>query len=144
MLPRGSPGGTPGYPGGTPGEPRGNPGAPRGTPGAPRGTPSGTRGARRFAPLLLVCTLALLAPLLPVVKNYGMANYIPVIHQDHTWATNWKLLNENFMEGYHLNKKHWITVLLTGQLSEEEIKDLIVHSYNLVVGNKEHVPTFSK
>ena len=53
---------------------------------------------------------SLLAPLLPVVKNYGMEGYIPVIHQDHTWATNWKLLNENFMEGYHLPVAHKATV----------------------------------
>jgi predicted DNA-binding protein (MmcQ/YjbR family) len=36
--------------------------------------------------------------------------------------------------GYHLNKKHWNTILLTGQLPWEEIQGLILHSYNLVVG----------
>jgi predicted DNA-binding protein (MmcQ/YjbR family) len=39
---------------------------------------------------------------------------------------------ETVMPGYHLNKKHWNTILLTGQLSWEEIKDLVRHSYNLV------------
>ena len=39
---------------------------------------------------------------------------------------------ESVMPGYHLNKKHWITVVLTGQLSIEEIKDLILLSFNLV------------
>ncbi len=39
---------------------------------------------------------------------------------------------ESVMEGYHLNKKHWNTILLTGQLSDDEVKDLIRHSYNLV------------
>jgi predicted DNA-binding protein (MmcQ/YjbR family) len=39
---------------------------------------------------------------------------------------------ETVMPGYHLNKKHWNTIILTGQLSWEEIKDLIRHSYNLV------------
>ena len=39
---------------------------------------------------------------------------------------------ETVMPGYHLNKKHWNTILLTGQLSWEEIKDLIRHSYQLV------------
>lgn len=39
---------------------------------------------------------------------------------------------ETVMPGYHLNKKHWNTILLTGQLSWEEIKDLIRLSYNLV------------
>lgn len=41
---------------------------------------------------------------------------------------------ETVMPGYHLNKKHWNTLLLTGQLSWDEVKDLINHSYNLVAG----------
>jgi predicted DNA-binding protein (MmcQ/YjbR family) len=39
---------------------------------------------------------------------------------------------ETVMPGYHLNKKHWNTIVLTGQLSWNEIQDLIRHSYNLV------------
>lgn len=39
---------------------------------------------------------------------------------------------ETVLEGYHLNKKHWNTILLTGQLPWEEIQGLILHSYNLV------------
>lgn len=39
---------------------------------------------------------------------------------------------ESVMPGYHLNKKHWNTILLTGQLSWEEVQDLIRHSYQLV------------
>ena len=46
-----------------------------------------------------------------------------------------KVLREKYetvMPGYHLNKKHWNTIILSGQLSPEEIQDLIRHSYNLV------------
>jgi predicted DNA-binding protein (MmcQ/YjbR family) len=39
---------------------------------------------------------------------------------------------ESVMPGYHLNKKHWNTIVLTGQLSWDEIQDLIRHSYQLV------------
>lgn len=39
---------------------------------------------------------------------------------------------ETVMPGYHLNKKHWNTIILSGQLSDEEIKDLILLSYKLV------------
>jgi predicted DNA-binding protein (MmcQ/YjbR family) len=39
---------------------------------------------------------------------------------------------ESVMPGYHLNKKHWNTIILTGQLDWDEIKDLIRHSYDLV------------
>lgn len=41
---------------------------------------------------------------------------------------------ESVMPGYHLNKKHWNTVLLSGQLPWEEVQDLIRLSYNLVAG----------
>jgi predicted DNA-binding protein (MmcQ/YjbR family) len=43
---------------------------------------------------------------------------------------------ESVMPGYHLNKKHWNTIVLTGQLEWPEVQDLIRHSYNLVVGSK--------
>ncbi len=52
----------------------------------------------------------LLAPLLDVVSRYNMQNYIPMVHEDHVWQTNWKLLAENFMEGYHLPVAHKATV----------------------------------
>ncbi len=42
---------------------------------------------------------------------------------------------ETVLAGYHLNKKHWNTILLTGQLPWEEVQGLILHSYNLVTGN---------
>jgi predicted DNA-binding protein (MmcQ/YjbR family) len=41
---------------------------------------------------------------------------------------------EEVMEGYHLNKKHWITIVLTGQLTQDELEDLIRHSYQLAGG----------
>lgn len=41
---------------------------------------------------------------------------------------------ESVMPGYHLNNKHWNTIVLTGQLSWEEVQDLIRHSYLLVSG----------
>ena len=39
---------------------------------------------------------------------------------------------ESVLPGYHLNKKHWNTIILSGQLEWDEIKDLIRHSYDLV------------
>lgn len=42
---------------------------------------------------------------------------------------------ESVMPGYHLNKKHWNTIVLSGQLSWEEVRDLIRHSYELVNSN---------
>ncbi len=35
--------------------------------------------------------------------------------------------------GYHLNKRHWITVMADGTLPDAEVRDLIDHSYDRVV-----------
>ena len=43
---------------------------------------------------------------------------------------------ETVLPGYHLNKKHWNTILLTGQMPWDEVQSLIVLSYNLVTSNK--------
>jgi len=37
--------------------------------------------------------------------------------------------------GYHLNKRHWNTVELDGSVPEEEVRWMVRHSYELVVGN---------
>ncbi|CAN5373859.1 MmcQ/YjbR family DNA-binding protein [soil metagenome] len=39
---------------------------------------------------------------------------------------------ESVLPGYHLSKKHWNTILLTGQVPEDEFKSLIQISYDLV------------
>ena len=39
---------------------------------------------------------------------------------------------ETVLPGYHLNKKHWNTIICTGQVSDDELKSLITLSYNLV------------
>lgn len=41
---------------------------------------------------------------------------------------------ESVLPGYHLNKKHWNTIICSGQLSDREIKDLANLSYQLVAG----------
>jgi predicted DNA-binding protein (MmcQ/YjbR family) len=54
-----------------------------------------------------------------------------------------KVLRDKFetvMPGYHLNKNHWNTIVLTGQIPWNEIQDLIRHSYNLVVKNDLDIP----
>jgi predicted DNA-binding protein (MmcQ/YjbR family) len=36
------------------------------------------------------------------------------------------------LPGYHMNKKHWNTVLVDGTLTRRELLDMIDHSYDLV------------
>jgi predicted DNA-binding protein (MmcQ/YjbR family) len=38
--------------------------------------------------------------------------------------------------GYHMNKKHWNTVLIDGSVPDKEIFSWIDHSYNLIAGKK--------
>jgi predicted DNA-binding protein (MmcQ/YjbR family) len=37
------------------------------------------------------------------------------------------------LPGYHLNKRHWNTVILDGSLPDDAIRDMIEDSYDLVV-----------
>ncbi len=55
-----------------------------------------------------------------------------------------KLLREKYitvMEGYHLNKKHWNTIILSGEIEWPEIQGFIRHSYDLVIGADNAYPT---
>jgi predicted DNA-binding protein (MmcQ/YjbR family) len=39
---------------------------------------------------------------------------------------------ESVLPGYHMNKKHWNTIVVNGELSKEFLKDCIRGSYGLV------------
>lgn len=52
---------------------------------------------------------------------------------DPDWSL---LLREHYEEvqpGYHMNKRHWNTVDFEGAVSDEELLEMIDHSYRLVV-----------
>ncbi|MBE7178227.1 MAG: MmcQ/YjbR family DNA-binding protein [Mucilaginibacter polytrichastri] len=34
--------------------------------------------------------------------------------------------------GYHMNKKHWNTVSILGRLTDQQLEEMITHSYDLV------------
>ena len=54
---------------------------------------------------------------------------------DPLLAENLREKYETVLPGYHLNKKHWNTIICSGQLSDEEIFDLARLSYRLVAEN---------
>lgn len=54
---------------------------------------------------------------------------------DPLLAQNLREKYESVQPGYHLNKKHWNTIICSGQLADDEIKDLARLSYDLVSGN---------
>lgn len=41
--------------------------------------------------------------------------------------------NEDILPGYHMNKQHWNTVNYSGGLKDDFVKQLVDHSYELVV-----------
>ena len=41
--------------------------------------------------------------------------------------------HESVIPGYHMNKRHWNTLVLDGELSDSLVCELIDHSYELVV-----------
>ena len=43
---------------------------------------------------------------------------------------------EAIIPGYHMNKRHWNTLILDGSLPDQLIRELIDHSYQLVVAKK--------
>ena len=40
-------------------------------------------------------------------------------------------LNKGILKAYHMNKEHWLTILLDGSVNETKIKELIDISYEL-------------
>jgi len=42
---------------------------------------------------------------------------------------------EDVWPGYHMNKKHWNTVVLSGRISTAELRRMIDHSYELIVAS---------
>ncbi len=52
---------------------------------------------------------------------------------DPDWAIELRAEHEAVQPGYHMSKKHWNTVYLTRGISWDFIKELIDHSYELVV-----------
>lgn len=43
---------------------------------------------------------------------------------------------DTVLPGYHMNKKHWNTIIVDGTLSNKQLQGFIDDSYNLVKGKK--------
>ncbi|GAB3653977.1 MmcQ/YjbR family DNA-binding protein [Echinicola sediminis] len=51
---------------------------------------------------------------------------------DPEWAMELREEYEGIVPGYHMNKKHWNTVLFSGVVPDPLILKLVNHSYDLV------------
>lgn len=52
---------------------------------------------------------------------------------DPDYALELREKHSAIFPGYHMNKKHWNTVMLNSALDDRLIVELITHSYNMVV-----------
>ncbi|WP_311551865.1 MmcQ/YjbR family DNA-binding protein [Porphyromonas endodontalis] len=52
---------------------------------------------------------------------------------DPDLAEEWRLRFEEVEPAFHMNKKHWNSVILGGTLSWERVEKMLLHSYYLVV-----------
>ena len=52
---------------------------------------------------------------------------------DPEWAIELRELHTAVRPGYHMNKRHWNTVELDGTIDDEDVREMIEHSYDLVV-----------
>ena len=55
---------------------------------------------------------------------------------DPELAVAWRARHTAVRPGYHANKRHWNTVDLDGSLDEDEIREMIDHSYELIVSRR--------
>ncbi|TAH19675.1 MAG: MmcQ/YjbR family DNA-binding protein [Cytophagales bacterium] len=67
--------------------------------------------------------------LLTDIADFGSIN----VKCDPERAVELRERYECVKAGYHMNKKHWNTIEINRQLSDNEINQWILHSYELVV-----------
>jgi predicted DNA-binding protein (MmcQ/YjbR family) len=53
---------------------------------------------------------------------------------DPGWALELRAQYEAVKPGYHANKRHWNTVEIDGSVPDVDLRDMVDHSYQLVLG----------
>lgn len=54
---------------------------------------------------------------------------------DPEWSELLRKAYDAIQPGYHQNKKHWNTIVLDGSVPDDEVEELVAHSYELVVAS---------
>ena len=55
---------------------------------------------------------------------------------DPEWSEVLRNAYDAVRPGYHLNKRHWNTIVLDGSVPDDEVAELIAHSYPLVASGR--------
>lgn len=77
-----------------------------------------------------------------LVAPYRMTNYVPVAMEDYVWDTNWKIVTENFMEGYHLPVAHRATVGAWFPVKDTEFPDQTHDAFTFQTFSKDAKATY--
>lgn len=59
---------------------------------------------------------------------------VVILKADPDDATSLRDQHSDITPGYHMNKRHWITLEGGGAIDEKLVKELVIDSYRLVVG----------
>ncbi len=65
--------------------------------------------------------------------TYERNGYVNLnVKVDPEWRDFWRSAFNSVIPGWHQNKEHWNTIILDGTIPDDDIKRMIVDSYNLV------------
>ena len=53
------------------------------------------------------------------------------VKAEPNWADFWKTVYPAVVPAYHMNKLHWVSIILDGSMSNEDIRRLVQDSYLL-------------
>ena len=51
---------------------------------------------------------------------------------DPEWRDFWRNTYNSVIPGYHQNKEHWNTIILDGNVPDEDVKRMIAESYDII------------
>ena len=54
---------------------------------------------------------------------------------DPQWRDFWRQTYKSVVAGYHQNKEHWNTIILDGNVPDEDVKRMIAESYDIITGS---------
>lgn len=52
---------------------------------------------------------------------------------DPQWRDFWRQTYKSVVAGYHQNKEHWNTIILDGNVPDEDVKRMIAESYDIII-----------
>ena len=72
------------------------------------------------------------APFNKIDKTSNLIDEVEIINIKVSEADRQLLNSKGYYEAYHMNKKTWLTIILNETLADEQIRSLIIKSYELI------------